>query len=87
MEESPVFQILIESFLEVDQYILLLLLFPSFMSLPPLYEDIMVWTYQLSMVEEDPRCPSGQFSGSSGHLGRTTDVPQASWLASSHERS
>jgi hypothetical protein len=59
---------------------MLLLLFPSFMTLPPLYEDIMVWTYQLYMVEEDPRCPSGQFSGSGGHLGRTTDVPQASWL-------
>jgi hypothetical protein len=35
------------------------------MSLPPLYEDIMVWTYQLFMVEEDPR-----------QLGRITDVPQ-----------
>jgi hypothetical protein len=52
--------------------LLLLLLFPSFMSLLPLYEDIMVWIYQLSMVEEDPRCPCGQFSG------RTTDVLQAS---------
>jgi hypothetical protein len=34
-----------------------------------------------------PGAPTGYFSGPSGHLGRTTDVPQASWLASSHERS
>jgi hypothetical protein len=33
---------------------------------PPFYEDIMVWTYQLSMVEEDPRFPSGQFSAQVG---------------------
>jgi hypothetical protein len=57
--------------------LLLLLLIPSLRTLPPLYEDIMVWAYQLSMVEEDPRCP----------FRAIFDVPQTSWLASSHERS
>jgi hypothetical protein len=27
------------------------------MFLPPLYEDIMVWTCQLSMAEDDPQLP------------------------------
>ena len=37
------------------------------------------------MVEEDPRCPSVHYFITSGHLGRTTDLLQASWMASSHE--
>ena len=34
---------------------------------------------QLLLVEEDPRCLSGNYFITKGHLGRTTDLPQASW--------
>jgi hypothetical protein len=37
--------------------------------------------------EQDPRCSSVHYSGTNGHLGRTADVPQASWIASWHKRS
>lgn len=35
--------------------------------------------------DEDPRWPTGNFSDSYGHLGRTTAFRNASWLASLHE--
>ena len=62
----------------LTKYLFVLLCLPStvFQS----YGDV-----QLLLVEEDPRCLSGHYFITKGHLGRTTDLPQASWIASSHE--
>jgi hypothetical protein len=40
---------------------------------------------QALLVEKDLRCPSVNYPGTNGHLRRSTDVPSASWIASSHE--
>jgi hypothetical protein len=42
--------------------------------------------FQLYWWRKTPGAPPGIISGTSGHLGRTTDIPLASWMASSHER-